>query len=94
MDQNTRFVNVAVDGAGRARQAWTVVQRQPGWVTRIAFATFMLVIAIPMIILFSIAILAGLIVFFVLGLAARVLGVFRGAGPRRDGRENVVVRRR
>jgi uncharacterized membrane protein len=94
MPQTVRIVNFATDGAARAQQAWSVAHRQPSWVTRIAAITFLLVIAIPVLILFFAAVIMAVGVFIILGIVAWILRAVRGILPNRDGRENVIVRRR
>ncbi len=78
----------------RAQQAWSVAQRQPSWVTKVAAVTFLLVIAIPVLMLFFAAVIIALAVFLVLGIVAWIMRSVRGLMPKRDGRENVIVRRR
>ncbi|MCA9297023.1 MAG: hypothetical protein KC983_10910 [Phycisphaerales bacterium] len=94
MPQTVRIVNFATDGAARAQRVWSVAQQQPSWVTKIAAVTFLLVIAIPVLFLFFAALIMGLAVFIVLGIAAWILRAVRRILPHRDGRENVIVRRR
>ena len=72
--------------------------RQPHWVTRVALATGLLILAIPLAILLMVAITVGLLVFTILGLTARLVeAVGRSAGrtgsgqKADDGRRNVRV---
>jgi len=77
-------------------------QNQPGWVTKAAIVAAVLVIGVPILVLTLTAILVGLAVFAVLGLAAQgvraVRQLFRNVGPAHTtpepGRRNVRIVRR
>jgi len=79
------------------------VEAQPGWVTKAALLTAVLVIGLPLLALALLAVTIGLAVFMVLGLVATglatVRNLFTGAGtgprpPMDKGRRNVRVLRR
>jgi len=53
------------------------VNRNPGWVTGIAFFTAVLVVVVPLLLLFAAAMLVGLVVFVTLGLIARIATALR-----------------
>ena len=89
-----RFTTFAREGTGRVVSTWRTVQAQPNWVSRTALLVFMLVLAVPVLILLLLALAAGVIVFGTLALVHSLAARLRRALPHRDGRENVVVRRR
>ncbi len=80
------------------------LQSKPSWVWKIAIVTVVLIVVIPLGFLAVTAMLIGLMVFFVLGLLATILGslkqIFRGGdtsmfnqtpNTRKDARINVRV---
>lgn len=79
-----QFTRTTTDSAGRAVH---YVARQPNWVIRAALAAFALVLALPIFLLFLLAMIAAAMVFGVLILANSVVGAMRGVfGSGRDGR--------
>jgi hypothetical protein len=78
------------------------VEGQPSWVTKAALTATVLVVAVPVVLLTLAAIVVGVAVFALLGLAAMGIGAVRQifAGPHvpsepmDDGRRNVRVMRR
>lgn len=90
-----RVVRVMQAGGRRAGGAWQVMQRQPGWVSRLAIGLFVLIIALPILLLFLLAIAAATLVFIALAAVNTVMraitGLFSGtagsggspAAPRR-----------
>ena len=67
---------------------------QPNWVVRAAMVAFIIVIAVPILLLVGIALIAATLVFGVLALINSIIRRIRGDGVRNDGRENVRVIRR
>ncbi len=96
----TRITTHAADQSRYAAGVWRAAASQPGWITRIALMTFLLVVGLPILLLVMAAILIAAVVFAGLallnGVVARVRGMRggRGALGRRDGRANVRVIRR
>jgi len=93
------------DGAGGVARTVRFVGRQPGWVSRTALTTILLVIAVPVFLLLLLAAAAGIVVFLALSAVLWVGGVLRGLTGgstgsggggllRGDGRSNVRVVRR
>ena len=78
-----RVRSVSIRGA-RAMQ-------HPSWAVRAAALAFAIVIGLPLLLLFLLALLAATIVFAALWGANRVFAGLRGLLPRSDGRENVRV---
>ena len=70
------------------------LRSQPSWITRAATMAFVIVIAIPIILLVMFALLVGVFVFAVLAALNLLLTRISPRLPRRDGRENVRVIRR
>ncbi len=80
---------------------YTRVERQPGWVTRLALLAAVLVVVVPAVLLTLTALVVGLAVFIVLGVLAGIVRLVRGvltgqAGPsvpetQNGGRVNVRV---
>ena len=72
-------------GGRGAGEAWQVVSRQPGWITRAVLTLFMLLIALPFLALFVLAIIGATLLFLVLAAVNMVLGSIRsllgGGGP-------------
>ena len=83
------------DFADRGQTVFRTVSAQPGWVTRLALYTFVIVIGLPILLLTIVALCAAIIVFGVLVVANALIMRLRGAMPRDDGRRNVrVIQRR
>lgn len=92
IDRISTFAN---EGTGRAHTVFRTVAAQPSWITRIALATFLLVIGLPIMLLFMLALICGVMIFGVLSLVNALLLRLKGSLPSRpDGRENVRVIRR
>lgn len=91
-----RISTFANEGTGRAQVLFRSVAAQPSWIARIALMTFLLVIGLPILLLFLLALLAGVLIFSVLAVANAIVLRVRGLlGRRSDGRENVrVIQRR
>ncbi len=53
------------------------VERQPGWVTRVAVTAAVLVVVVPLTLLALAAIVVGLVLFITLGLIAQVIAMVR-----------------
>lgn len=64
---------------------------QPNWLTRAVVWTFLLVVGLPILLLLALAVIASMLVFFVLFSINAVLRRISGAIPQHDGRENVRV---
>ena len=94
MAEQVRFVSFINESAGRAGSTYRYVARQPNWIVRAVVLTFLLILAIPIAMLFMLALLGGLLVFAVLVAVNAVLNGFRNVMPARDGRENVRIIRR
>lgn len=86
--------NYAESGSERATAAWQSINSQPSWLARAVVWAFLIVVALPLLLLMIIALLVATIVFGVLWLVNKVLLLLRPVLPRRDGRENVRVIRR
>jgi hypothetical protein len=91
-----RVVRIRIpDSFSRDRLAgeWRRAASQPNWIVRTAMLVFLLVVALPVLLLVGLAALAGIIVFAGLALinatAAKVRRLVRGGG-----RSNVRVIRR
>jgi hypothetical protein len=69
------------------------VQARPTWTVRLALLTFLVIVALPLLILFGVAIAAAAIVFGGLTLLAGARRRIKAAVPGHDGRVNVRVRR-
>ncbi|MEE9211400.1 MAG: hypothetical protein V3U29_01980 [Phycisphaeraceae bacterium] len=80
------------------------IERQPGWVSRIAVTAAVLVVVVPLVLLALAAITVGLVVFVTLGLIAQLVVMVRGvfvrggmpsvaSGASGGGRRNVRVLR-
>jgi uncharacterized BrkB/YihY/UPF0761 family membrane protein len=94
MIRTTRITTFAEHGRDGAARVWRVAATQPGWVSRIAALTFLIVIGLPIVLLILLALLAAVVVFTVLALVSMVVMWVRGLFPQHDGRENVRVMRR
>lgn len=79
--------------AGRAGRVYHHVRAQPSWITRIAAMAFLLIIALPIMLLVITATIIAVVIFGLLALGYKALTAIRGVLPRDDGRENVIVRR-
>jgi hypothetical protein len=72
-----------------------MVQRQPNWVSRLALMCFLVLVALPIVLLVLAAFFVAMLLFGVLAGVNVVLNAVRGVLPRSDGRENVrVIQRR
>jgi hypothetical protein len=91
---STRIHDFATGSTRRVVTSWNYARRQPGWVTRATMLAFMLVIAIPVLLLLMLAIAVATVLFFALAGVNVLLNAVRGILPRSDGRQNVVVRRK
>lgn len=89
----TRISNFTDSGAHGASHVWQTVSSQPSWIARAAIVTFLIVIGLPILLLLLLALFLAATVFAVLAAIYRLSPWVRGALPRSDGRENVVVRR-
>lgn len=89
-----RIREYARDGSERTRAAWEHVAQQPSWILRAALAVFFVILAIPIVLLLLIAFLGAMVIFSALAVVNACMNLFRGVGPRRDGRDNVRVIRR
>lgn len=65
----------------------------PAWVARAAVLTFLIVVALPLLILFGLAVAAAALVFGGLALLAAAAGRFRTSLPGRNERWNVRIRK-
>ncbi len=91
----TRFKSYTAEQSSRAAAMWRAAASQPGWITRVALLTFLLVVGLPSLLLLILAVVFAAVVFGVLALVNAALVRLRGALPQRDGRSNVrVIRRR
>ena len=81
------------------------IEQNPSWVTRTAFLAAVLVVVVPLLLLFTAAVIVGIVLFVTLGLVAGIIGFFRrilsnlrldgrGSYIPNEGRENVRVIRR
>ncbi len=89
----TRITTFPNRGAESASHVWRAVSSQPNWISRIALLAFFIIIGLPIVLLFVLAVLVSVAVFAVLAGAYSLYNLVRGSLPRSDGRENVVVRR-
>jgi hypothetical protein len=64
-------------GSRGAGEAWQVVSRQPGWITRAVLTLFLLLIALPFLVLFVFAIIAAAVLLFVLAAVNATLASVR-----------------
>lgn len=71
--------------------AFKAAQGQPNWAVRAAIMTFLLLVALPILLLLFVAGLAAVAVFSILAGANWVLSRLKGNQPPRDGRRNVRV---
>jgi len=91
----SRFRSYTAEQSSRVASVWRSAAAQPGWVTRVALLTFLLVVGLPILLLLVLAVVFAAAVFGVLALVNAALVRLRGALPQRDGRSNVrVIRRR
>ena len=90
-----RISTFSGNGAHRAAAAWQTAASQPSWVARAALVVFLIVIGLPLMLLFLLALLLAVIVFTALAGVNFIIAKVRGILPRSDGRENVrVIQRR
>ncbi len=90
-----RISTFSSEGAQRAASAWQTASRQPSWITRATLLVFLVVVGLPLLMLFLLALCAATIVFGVLAGVNFILLKIRGVLPRNDGRKNVrVIERR
>lgn len=87
-------ISIVENGGRRVSAAVSAIRSQPGWVTRFALMTFLIVISLPILLLVLLAIVASVIVFGILAGVNALVARIRGGLPQRDGRENVRVIRR
>ena len=87
----TRITTIETEGARHAGDAWNAARRQPIWLMTVTETVFLLVIALPIILLFLLALVAATVVFAALWGVNRLAAAIRGVLPRRDGRQNVRV---
>lgn len=90
----TRISNAADGGADRTERLYHFVSHQPSWITRLALMAFLIVIALPIVLLLLLAFAAAVVIFAVLTIAKAILNAGRGVLTRSDGRENVRIIRR
>lgn len=88
------FSRHASRGSARVIETWHMVSRQPSWVLRAVAITFLLVFAVPIVLLAVIAAAAAAVVFLLLAGAYMLFEKLRKT-VRGDGRSNVrVIQRR
>ena len=93
----TRFVDFSSGigpGGRRVVNAWQAVHRQPSWIVRLTLTVFLLVIAVPILLLVIIAALVASVAFTAFWSVNRIQRALRGERPDARGRENVRVIRR
>lgn len=90
----SKFSDFANGGARHAATMRRVVVQQPSWIVRVAMLAFVLIVAIPFLVLFVVAVVVGGLLFAGLAAVNAVVGRIRGSLPKDDGRENVRVIRR
>ncbi len=91
----SRFRSYTTEQSSRVASMWRSAAAQPGWITRAALLTVLLVVGLPILLLLVMAVIFAAAVFGVLALVNAVLVRLRGALPQRDSRSNVrVIRRR
>lgn len=86
-----QFVNL---GGDRVSAAFQAARRQPNGAAKAAVLTFLIIIAIPILVLLLIAMLAATAVFTVLMMFNWIATRFRGTSDPGAGRRNVRVIRR
>lgn len=94
MSEFIRASRSGTPGAPGAPGTLGIVASQPWWVVRTSMIAFVLVAAIPLVIVFVAATLASVIVFFVLAMINFImqkLGMGEGGSGGGAGRENVRV---
>ncbi len=94
MRRMANFKSYTAEQSSRAAAMWRAAAAQPGWITRVALLTFLLVVGLPSLLLLILAVVFAAVVFGVLALVNTTLVRLRAALPRRDGRSNVRVIRR
>lgn len=90
----TRIQTYTAQGAQSTSRIWQTAVSQPGWISRIALLTFLIVVGLPLMLLVLIALLFAVIVFTILAMFHGVWLRLRGAISHQDGRENVRIIRR
>ncbi len=90
----SRFRSYTTEQSSRVASMWRSAAAQPGWITRAALLTVLLVVGLPILLLLVMAVIFAAAVFGVLALVNAALVRLRGALPQRDGRSNVRVIRR
>ncbi len=75
----------------RAARGYRWVVSQPGWITRVALLSFLVVVGLPVLLLLVLAVAASVLVFGGLALLNAGAVRLRGMLPRRGGRRNVRV---
>ena len=79
--QTVRVTRVVQAGGRGASEAWQVVSRQPGWITRAVLLVFLILLALPFLALLVLAILVATAVLLVLTLVNGLMNaVRRGLG--------------
>ncbi len=86
----TRISTIFDESTGRAQTVYRTVARQPNWIIRATLTLFLLIIALPIIFLFMLALLSAVVLFSVLALAygawIKVTGLFGSGSGRNSGR--------
>jgi hypothetical protein len=89
-----RFIRIsqaAEEGSHRAGSAWRMVRSQPSWIHRWVATLFLLVLALPIVLIALLALFGAALLFIILVIVNTILRAFRNVMPRRDGRKNVKV---
>jgi len=86
-----RIRHAAEHGQQRAGAAWRVMQSQPHWVYRWVGTLFLLILALPILVIALLALFGAVVLFIILVIVNAILRAFRAVLPRRDGRKNVKV---
>ncbi len=77
-------------GRDQARQVFSTINRQPGWVTRAALYAFAAIIMVPIMLLVLFALATAVVVFVLLVAANTVIGTIRGLFSGGSGRSSNV----
>lgn len=75
--ETIRVVRVMRAGSRGAGEAWQVVSRQPGWITRAVLTLFLVLVALPFLVLFVFAIIAAAVLLFALAAINATLASIR-----------------
>ncbi len=91
MIRAVRIAQYASQSQQRAQSAWTAINTQPSWIVKATLLAFILVIGVPILLLVFLALIAAAALFAILWAFNRVVSIFKGLLPQRDGRSNVRV---